>query len=380
MIRTALGRPPLGYAVALIAPGGLTLGILTLRPSVDASAGYAYLYLSVVILVALAWGLGAAILSAVCAVGILDYYFIPPRGTLTIGSPVDLENLILFMFAAIVVGALADARRRKAMSLLRVNADLKRKTAEAEEGRRSAVELARVSAQMEAVADADRLKTELLANVSHELRSPLAAIVGVSSALADPEFAAAPDEVRQHGATINKEGVHLSRLVADLLDMSQLEAGTVTFRMEPVDALESLYSATERANIVDPGLKLRVEGDSFLLLADDFRLQQVLHNLIENAARYRTEVEVRTAKAPGHGRLEVLDHGPGVPEVQRERIFERFYRGDPETREDAGKGARGSGLGLAISRRLVEGMGGRIWCEPRPGGGSVFICQLPLAE
>ncbi|MHB8508199.1 MAG: sensor histidine kinase [Candidatus Dormibacteria bacterium] len=380
MLRAALARPAIGYLAALAGPALMTLGILAIGPATAAPAGYTYLYLAVVILVALGWGMGAAVAAATCAVGFVDYFFVPPRGTLSIAAPADLENLVLFLFAAYVVGALADARRRQAQSLMRANADLERKSAEAEAGRRSAEELTRVSARMDAVAEADRLKTELLANVSHELRSPLAAIVGVSSVLVDPDFRGSLEEMRQHADTINKEGKHLSRLVADLLEMAELEAGGVDLALEPVEALESLYAAAERATNLDGSLNVEVQGESFLLLADDFRLQQVLRNLVENAARYGTRVELRAERGAGVGILAVSDRGPGVPDSQRLVIFERFFRGDAFAAKLGSYGSQGSGLGLAISRKLVESMGGRIWCEGREGGGSTFICQIPLAE
>jgi signal transduction histidine kinase len=118
--------------------------------------------------------------------------------------------------------------------------------------------------------------------------------------------------------------------------------------------------------------------DSFPELAcDESRLRQVLVNLVENAIKYSPdggEVAVTLAEGAGRARIEVSDRGLGVPQAERERIFEKFYRLDPALR----RGVGGTGLGLYISRELVERMHGRLWVEPRPGGGSTFVVELPL--
>ena len=246
-----------GYACAILLPPMITAAVEAIHSSSVSAAGYAYLYLGAVTLVALVWGLGPALVSAVGSAGFLDYYFVPPVGRLSINSPQDLENLALFLVAAVVVGLLAVGRRRQqrraqdlAQSLLASNIELERRRVEAEEGRRAALELATVSSRVEALAEADRLKTELLANVSHELRTPLGAIVGLSSALIDAD---APAVVREYAETINSEGRHLARLVGDLLEMSRLDAGVSDARLDAVDSLEAQESASERAGQLHPG-------------------------------------------------------------------------------------------------------------------------------
>lgn len=373
-----------GYLLALAAPPLLTVAVLRLHPSATSSAGYAYLYLGTVTLVALFFGLGPALISAVLSAALLDYYFVPPLGRLSVQSSQDVGNLALFIVAAAVVGLLAVARQRQedrahrlAESLQRSNRELERKREEAEEGRRTGVELARVSARVEALADADRMKSELLANVSHELRTPLAAIVGMSSALSDPATAAHADQVRQYAETINSEGQHLARLVGDLLEMASLEAGGANLRLDAVASLEALESAADRAVNLNPSARVGVAGEHFLVLADDGRLQGVLRNLVDNAARYGLPIDLGCHQQAGRGVFEVADRGPGVPAAEAEAIFERFHQvrseGSPQPRLQAG-----SGLGLAICKRLVESMDGRIWYSDRPGGGALFSFELPL--
>jgi len=368
--------------VSCIAPVAVTLGILAIQQSPAASTGYSYLYLGTITLVALAFGLGPAIVAAVASTVLIDYFFVPPIGTFTISSGADIQNLLLFVIAALVVGILADTRRRQehqsrelAQSLKRSNEELDRRRAEAEEGRRLATELAQVSATVEALAEADRLKTELLANVSHQLRTPLGAIVGMSSALLETDRVDVDEAARQYLDTINSEGRHLARLVDDLLEMARLESGVIELNLEPVDAREALESAADRARNLDPEIELTVAGQAGLALADDAALQEILRNLIENASRYSQSVDLACAAAGDAVRFEVADRGPGVPEADREAIFDRFFQGHPGA-EASDRRLAGSGLGLAICRRLAETMGGRIWSESRPGGGSTFIVAV----
>ena len=372
----------LGYLVAAVAPLAITIGILTLQQAAATSTGYSYLYLGAITLVALAFGLGPAIVAAVLSTVLIDYFFVPPIGTFTISSAADIQNLLLFVIAALVVGILADTRRRQehrsrelAGSLRHSNIELERRRAEAEQGRRLATELARVSATVEALAETDRLKTELLANVSHQLRTPLGAIVGMSSALRETDRINVDETARQYLDTINTEGRHLARLVDDLLEMARLESGVIELRLEPVDAREALESAADRARNLDPDLELTVTGQAGLARADDASLQEILRNLIENASRFSETVDLVCAPDSDTVRFQVADRGPGVPEPDREVIFDRFFQGHAEL--DVGdRRPAGSGLGLAICRRLAEAMSGHIWCEARPGGGSIFIVAV----
>ena len=372
----------LGYVVSAVAPLAVTIGILMLQRAAATSTGYSYLYLGAITLVALAFGLGPAIVAAVLSTVLIDYFFVAPIGTFTISSAADIQNLLLFVIAALVVGILADTRRRQehrsrelAGSLSRSNIELERRRVEAEEGRRLATELVRVSATVEALAETDRLKTELLANVSHQLRTPLGAIVGMSSSLLETDGINADAASRPYLDTINTEGRHLARLVDDLLEMARLEAGVIELRLEPLDGREALESAADRARNLDPNLELTVTGQDGLALADDASLQEILRNLIENASRYSKTVDLECALNGDTMRFHVADRGPGVPESDREAIFDRFFQGLSE-RDVGDRRPAGSGLGLAICRRLAEAMSGHIWCEARPDGGSIFIVAV----
>ncbi|GAC1329534.1 MAG: hypothetical protein NVSMB17_05960 [Candidatus Dormibacteria bacterium] len=373
----------MGYGFAAAAPVAVTMAVLSQHPSTASAAGYSYLFLGSVAVVALSWGVGPALLTAVVSAGLLDFYFVPPVGRLSIDSPQDIQNLVVFLLAAGLLGLLVEARRRQevraqrlAASLTASNQELERRRAEAEEGRHNALELVRMSSRIEALSETDRLKSELLANVSHELRTPLAAIVGISSAMVDPTTAGDREQVRRNAQTINAEGQHLGRLVSDLLEMSRLEAGAPNLQLDAVASLEALESAAERSAHLDPETSVTVRGSHFLVLADDSRLQDILRNLVENAARH-SDVELSCEVNGERGVFEVADAGPGVPAEAREAVFERFHQLPVPPGLSARRPA-GSGLGLAITRRLVESMGGRIWYRDRPGGGSIFAFELPL--
>jgi two-component system sensor histidine kinase KdpD len=227
--------------------------------------------------------------------------------------------------------------------------------------------------RVESLREADRLKDALLASLSHDLRTPLTAI----KALAE-EIRGSGDE---RAAMIELEADRLNRLVADLLDLSRLDAGGLRVQPElnAADdllgaALDSLVGAP-RASEIDA----RMESDEPIVGRFDFvHSLRALVNLIENALKYSpagSRVEVVAARQDDRVEFRVMDRGPGVPASERERIFEPFFRA-AGSEPDVG----GAGLGLSIARRLVEAQQGGVHYEPRPGGGSVFLLWVPAVE
>ena len=222
----------------------------------------------------------------------------------------------------------------------------------------------------------ERRRLQLVGDVAHELRTPLATLDGYLEGLEDGLIKPTDPTWK----LLRGETARLSRLVNDLQDLWRAEAGQLVLRIEPV-AVTALASETiERyaAPAAERGIGLRLEGDSGLptVNADRDRLVQVLDNLLSNAIRYTadgTTVTVRLRAAPDEVVLSVVDRGPGLTAAQRERVFERFYRADPSRSRALG----GSGIGLAIARALVELMGGRIWAESEgPGAGATFNVAL----
>jgi len=217
-------------------------------------------------------------------------------------------------------------------------------------------------------------KTQFLANAAHELRTPLASIVGFSELFADGFERMPEDAVRDGLAAIVRQGRRMSTLVSDLLDLSQLELGKARMRIQPIMLAQSVEQSV--ANASPPGgrpVQVSV-GSEMQVLADSARLDQVLTNLLTNAFRHGgPNVAVEASRADGVVYLVVADDGPGIPEDLRPHLFEPFSRAiDVQAKE-------GSGLGLAIARSLVEAFGGSISYESGEQGGARFIVELQSA-
>lgn len=234
-------------------------------------------------------------------------------------------------------------------------------------------------AKARALEATDRLRRALLNSVSHDLRTPLASILASASSLLDPGVPLDEQERKQFLRTIEEEANRLARLVANLLDMSRIEAGAVDPRLAEVWLPDVVNAAVQRTRQMPSEQIIAVNVPETLpsVLVDPVRLEQVLSNVLDNARRYAGNglVRVDGCRADSGVELRVVDHGPGIPEVERERIFSHFYRLESPARR-----AGGTGLGLAICRGLLEAMGGRIWVEIAPGGGAAFVLLLPAAE
>jgi two-component system sensor histidine kinase KdpD len=233
--------------------------------------------------------------------------------------------------------------------------------------------LQREVVETSALRRSDVLKTALLRAVSHDLRSPLTAILTTVAAL---ESGPLSGEERDELVTdIEEEAQRLARLVDNLLDMSRLEGQTAEPRVEWCSVEEVVQASIDDLGLASDTFALAIDADLPLIRADAVQLERAFANLLENAARYSGghPVSVR-ARAVGHRVIvRIVDRGPGVPPAERARIFEPFYRAPGAT-----NGHRGSGLGLAIVRGFVEANGGRVWVESLPGQGSTFVVELPL--
>jgi signal transduction histidine kinase len=227
-------------------------------------------------------------------------------------------------------------------------------------------------------------RREMIAAVSHDLRTPLTTILAMVEAMADGVVSEG-DEVRRYLALVRGEVQHLSRLIDDLFELSQIESGALRLALEPTHLPELLEHtlAAYQAPARDGEIRLEHTSDPAVppVRADPARLMRVVRNLVDNALRFtpaggRVRVEAR-ADGPDV-RVTVADTGPGLAEEDAERVFERFYRGARSRSRDGGS-ATGAGLGLTIARGLVQAHGGRIWAEPSQGHGAVFCFTLPAA-
>ncbi len=273
--------------------------------------------------------------------------------------------------------ALLEEARDQRLALQQVNEDL----AEAYRQLAKLNELVRAS-RLEAEA-ARRAKEQFVANVSHELRTPLNMIIGFTEMILNSPMAYGaplPKALLSDIRIVHRNSQHLSQLVNDVLDLSQIEAGQLSLSREwteaaaiareAVEAVEPLYRAK--------GLSLEMEASTTLppVYCDRLRIRQILLNLLSNAGRFTTSGGVKIAAYVDRDHLvfRVADTGPGIPREKQQKIFEPFQQLDASTRRLHG----GSGLGLSISKRLVELHGGKMWLESEEGQGSTFYFSLPL--
>ena len=219
----------------------------------------------------------------------------------------------------------------------------------------------------------DRLKDEVVAVVSHELRTPLASVSGAAMTLQRTDLR---DDYRERLlAMMGEEAKRLNRLIDEVLWASMSERGLAP-RIAPIEAGELARTAAEEAATVAPdGLFIHGSGWG-TALGDEAQVRRVLNTLLENAIKYSPEggeVRVAAAVQNGYVRFTVSDEGIGIPESERERVFEKFHRLDPQMLQGIG----GTGLGLYIARRLLERMGGSIWIEANAARGTTFVFELP---
>jgi two-component system sensor histidine kinase KdpD len=224
--------------------------------------------------------------------------------------------------------------------------------------------------------EAERLRSSLLSSVSHDLRTPLASITGASSSLLETGDGLSGNEHRELLETIHEEAERLSRLVHNLLEMTRLESGSLQVRKDWHPLEEVVGAALGRLSRQARGRPITtcLSDDLPLVPIDDVLMEQVLINLLDNAAKHTPDgspIEVAARADSGMVTVEVADLGPGLPAGDLERIFQKFARGQAAT-------SRGAGLGLAICQGIVQAHGGRIWAENRPGGGAIFRFTIPL--
>ena len=231
---------------------------------------------------------------------------------------------------------------------------------------------------------ADRIRRDFVANVSHELRTPLTAVRGYVEALLDQgDDGAEPTEIRRFLEIIGRHTLRMERLVRDLLRLARLDAGQELLEHVPC-VVESLFDGVESelASALDARQQVvehRIADDAATVMGDPTKLHDALRNLLENATNYAPESSriIMAAQRVGHRiRLTVADEGPGIPEADLPRVFERFYRVD-KSRTRGTRDPGGTGLGLAIVKHLVELHGGKAAAATGPDGGAVFTIELP---
>jgi K+-sensing histidine kinase KdpD len=335
--------PAAGFFVAIAcvaAATALVYPLRTIAPPISAGV----VYMLGVLVVSTSWGLWLGLFTSLASAVAFNFFHIPPEGTLDVAKGENWVALALFLVVAVIASSLAEQSRARA----------------------------RAAIETEALRRSDELKTALLRAVSHDLRSPLTAIVAAGEAL---ESESLSDEDRRALAeAVSVEAARLSSLVDKLLDLSRLEAGQAQPRPDWCSIDEVVAAALddlgEGATLVD----LALDADLPFVRADAAQLERAIVNLLDNAVRFSAPEHVLVSAAAADERLtiRVADHGPGIPSEDLETVFEPFYRRADERHHD------GSGLGLAIVEGLVKVNGGRVWAEPSPLGGAAFAIELPL--
>jgi len=228
----------------------------------------------------------------------------------------------------------------------------------------------------ERMAELAELKTDFVSVVSHELRTPLTSIIGALTTLQRPELMPEDPRAKQLVEMASKQSNRLKTLIEDLLVMSRIEADSLPVRPEKIDLepfitelLESLPGGDAVRHTPAPAVGK--------VLADPDHLARVITNLVDNAIKYGGDADISlvTSLSKGEVHLSIVDHGPGIPYEQHDRMFERFTQLQPHATRSKG----GAGLGLSIVKGLVEAMNGRVWFEPTVGGGATFTVAIPTA-
>lgn len=336
---------------------------------------------------------------------IVAVVFVPPltglrRFAETIGAPMAIAGLLLLIagtaIAALVIfrpaqarlSALEDAARKFGEGDLSARAPAiggDEVAAVAHAFNRMAGDLAARQAQL---VEADRARRQLLADVSHELMTPLTAIRGYAETLALPQFLPGSKEGQRAVKVIQEEGERIERLVGDLLDLARFEAGGISMAQENVDVDELFERVSERhaKTAEEKGVTIVIarsetdqkDGDDIRIVGDGHRLEQALQNLAANALRHTPPggtVQLNAVRVDGGVRITVTDNGVGIPAEHLPHVFDRFYKAD-QSRMQTG----GSGLGLSIVKAIVERHGGTVSVRSRQGVETVFEIMLPTAS
>jgi two-component system sensor histidine kinase KdpD len=243
------------------------------------------------------------------------------------------------------------------------------------------VQLVEDMEHVQRTAETERLRAALLTSISHDLKTPLASVLGSAGTLRDFGDKLTDSEKVELLSTVIEESERLNRFIANLLDMTRLESGAVTPKLAPHDLSEIIGSTLQRASKIlrNHPVRLDLASDIPMVSLDPVLFEQVLFNLLDNAAKYTapgTTVSIRTWRDRDSVVLQVIDEGEGIPQGDLEHIFDKFYRV-----QKTDQVRPGTGLGLAISRGFVEAMNGTIVAANRPDRwGAVFTITLPISR
>ncbi|HET9592287.1 MAG TPA: ATP-binding protein [Solirubrobacterales bacterium] len=360
-----------GAVATLAAVAAATLLVYPLK-DIAPAVSLGVVYIPGVLLISSVWGWRLGLVSALLSALAFNWFHLPPTGRLEIAADKDAVALVTFGIVALASSSLAELARARAAEAERERAETERVLGRLRELSEERDRIEAEAIEAGALRRSDELKTALLRSVSHDLRTPLTSIIAAGTALDSPTLT--EPERHELSEAVVEQGQRLAHLVENLLDVSRLESGSAAPRREPVDLAGVLEAARESLGGDGALVKFGIDSEIPELVADPVQLERAFANLLVNAVRYGEgrQVLVRSREVGGRLVVRIVDQGPGIPEGERERIFEPFYRRQG--------GDQGSGLGLSIARGFIEANGGEIAVESVPGQGSTFVVSFPLGE
>jgi two-component system sensor histidine kinase KdpD len=354
--------------IAVVAIAFTTVALVPLRDTIN-STTVALVELLVVVIVATFFQRWAALTASILAALSFNYFFLPPYYTLTIDAPENWVALFVFLAVAITVGHLSATSNKR--------------RAEAEHLYKELEDAFEVASEAEALKRNEKLKTSLLDAVTHDFRTPLTSIkASVTMLINDNQLERRERSLDQHSRgelldVIDEETDRLNTFVESMVELARFQAGESKLSKSPVSPEEIVIKAARRARSIRPKHKLKsvIEPGLPALSVDSRAIVEAIYNLLDNATKYSpagAEIHISAIRADDRVRFSIEDEGPGIPESERESVFERFYRS-----QDAKVRPRGLGMGLAIVRGIIEAHGGRIWVESGRRGAR-FVFDLPV--
>ena len=339
-----------GYAWSLAVVCGCTAAGFVMSRRFD-PVNIAMVYLLGVVFIAMRYSRGASIFASLASVAAFDFFFVPPQGALTVEDGQYVLTFAIILGVALVISSLVERIRSQA----------------------------REQAALAIEAETQRVRSTLLASISHDLRTPLAVLTGASSSLVESGERMTAEDRRALALSVFDQSREISEHVAKVLQMTRLEAHGIALERDWSSfgeiagaVLARLAQRMERHRVL-----VEIPDDLPLVRVDPALIEQALGNLLENAARHTPEGTVVRLRAQISGPelvVTVQDNGRGVPRSEVEHVFDKFERGAVEAT------GSGMGLGLAICRAIVRLHGGRAWADLVPTGGTAFHFTLPLDE
>jgi len=369
------GAPLLGIALGAITVVVASAALVPVRTHVTRATPALVLVLGVVVAGVVGGSIAATVIALLSAAA-YNLVFIPRYWTFKVNVADDWVALVVFLVVALAMGLLVAGQAERRRAAEQREAELRTLYEDLHAMSEEREQLAEEATRAQVLERVDEQRAALLRSVSHDLRTPLASIRAVASDLRDGT--AYDDETRTELLeTVCDEAERLDRIVANLLSLSRIEAGALKPERQAVALDELVADRVRRLGGLFRQVRLQVEIPPDLPLVDgDYtQLDQVVTNLLENAARHAPPasiVRVSAEERSGMVELRVADEGIGVPDWERQRIFEAFRKGE---------GSRSSGVGLAICKAIVEAHGGTIDVERTAGGGgATFVVCLPMRE